>query len=103
MCAGIYLTFSIANLIDQYASLLKKILAYMGKASLFIFIFHYAAQHYVTGVLHYYYPEYKFLGASIGMVTSILLSLVLWEITQRSQVLSSLMLSKRPTRVVANT
>jgi polysaccharide biosynthesis protein PslL len=95
MCAGIYITFTFAYLINKYSPSLKKILAYLGKASLFVFIFHFAAQHYTTGVLHYYYPDYKFLGAIIGMVISILYSVILWEIALRSHFVGSLMLSRR--------
>lgn len=93
MVSGTYLVFSIGYFI-QFIPILSKVLQYLGGATLCLLIFHFIPQHIVTGSLQYHFPQYLMICALVGMLTSILLSLVLWEIILRTPLLSRLMLPK---------
>ncbi len=92
--AGIYLVFSIAYLC-QYIEKLSNLLAYLGAASLFILIFHYASQRTFTGYLHYYFPENKLLFAIISFIAAIVFSITIQELTKRFSWLSKLLLPNK--------
>ncbi len=92
--AGIYLVFSIAYLC-QYVKKLSNLLIYLGASSLFILIFHYEPQRTLTGYLHYYFPENKFLFAVISFVAAIVFSVAIRELTIRSTWLSKLLLPNK--------
>jgi len=83
MITGIYLTFAFSHLLSR-VPIVKELLAYIGKASLFILIFHFAIQHYITGSVNYHLPQYNYTAASIGFVGSVLISLATYEIINRS-------------------
>ncbi len=91
---GIYLVFTLSSLCTQSAWL-TKCLSYLGVGSLFILIFHFYPQHWLTGTLHYYFPKFQLLAAAFSMITSILLSLFIWELTQRCHWLQKLLLANK--------
>lgn len=79
MVTGIYLVFGSAALIAK-VSMVSKILAYLGNASLFILIFHFYIQHIFIGVFQYHFPQYNYQIALIGFVISITYSIVIYNI-----------------------
>ena len=89
--SGIYLAFSLGYLL-QFVTVVSKVLQYLGGATLYLLIFHFVPQHIVTGSLQFHFPEYPLICAMIGMLSSILFSLMLWEITLKIPTLKSLML-----------
>jgi polysaccharide biosynthesis protein PslL len=89
--SGTYLIFTLGFLL-QFVAMVSKVLQYLGGATLYLLIFHFVPQHIVTGSLQFHFPEYLLTCAIIGMLTSILFSLALWEITSRVPVLKRLML-----------
>lgn len=91
MICGIYLVFGLSELITK-VEFLRKIMAYLGGASLFILIFHFYPQHKLTGIFQYYFPQQKLLVAIASMVASIILSVFLYEITMRVDALKKLFL-----------
>lgn len=91
---GIYLVFALSSLCARY-SWLNKCLSYLGVGSLFILIFHFYFQHWLTGSLQYHFPNYKLLSAAFSMPVSILFSLFIWELTQRSNLLQKLLLANK--------
>jgi polysaccharide biosynthesis protein PslL len=91
---GIYLVFALSSLCTHSARL-TKCLSYLGIGSLFILIFHFYPQHWLTGTLHYYFPNYQLLTAAFSMIASILLSMFIWELTQRCNWLQKLLLARK--------
>lgn len=90
--SGIYLIFTLAFCL-QFIPWLSKFFQYLGSATLYLLIFHFVPQHYVTGSLQYHFPQYLYASAVVGMVVSILVSLLLWEITLRVPIFKRLMLA----------
>lgn len=89
--SGIYLVFTFGFLL-QFVSVINKVLQYLGGATLYLLIFHFVPQHIVTGSLQYHFPQYLLASALVGMLVSILFSIVLWEITLKVPFISKLML-----------
>lgn len=82
MISGIYLTFSISHLLSQII-ILKDILAYIGKASLFILLFHFTIQHQITGSTQYYFPHHSYAAAYLGFIVSIVMSLGIYAVVNK--------------------
>ena len=91
---GIYLVFSLASLIKTF-KILSQVLAYIGVASLMILIVHFSPQHILTGIFQYHLSNYKFVVALVCLAASVIISLIVWEITLRSTWLSQLILPVR--------
>lgn len=91
---GIYLVFALSSLCARFAWL-NRCLSYLGVGSMFILIFHFHFQHWLTGSLHYHFPNYKLLIAAFSMVASIFFSMFIWELTQRCNWLQKLLLAKK--------
>jgi polysaccharide biosynthesis protein PslL len=84
MITGIYLTFAISSLLS-HQKYINQLLAYLGKASLFILIFHFAFQHKFTGVFQFKIPNYPYLIATVALIGSIIYSLIIYEIVSRNE------------------
>ena len=91
---GIYLIFSIASLCTKY-EILSKVLSYIGQASLFILIFHYPIQRFITFNMQYQLPQFKPQVALAALIISILCSIILWQITQNYSWLKKIFLPKK--------
>ena len=98
--AGIYLTLFAAGRICRHEKP-AAMFAYLGEASLFIFIFHAIIQGQATGILQHRLPDQPLLGAWIGFGAGLTVPLLIYEICRRSRLLSVLMLPYRGKRPVS--
>lgn len=87
---GIYITLSVASLLQNFPSF-RKPLAYLGSGTLFILIFHDFLQTRAFDALHYISP-YVYLNSIVSLAWSITVSLILWEVTKRQRFLARLLL-----------
>lgn len=87
---GIYITFSIASLLQNFPSF-RKPLAYLGSGTLFILIFHDFLQTRAFDALHYISP-YVYLNSIVSLTWSITVSLILWKVAKRQRFLARLLL-----------
>lgn len=71
-------------------------LAYLGRNSLFILIFHGVVQGSITGRGQTWFPEVPVLGALLGLAAGVVLPLALYEVVKRIPVLSRLLLPASP-------
>jgi fucose 4-O-acetylase-like acetyltransferase len=98
---GICLTLALAGYICRHRRS-AAVLAYLGEASLFIFIFHAIVQGQLTGTLQHRLPQWPYLWASLGFVGGVAIPVLLYETCRRSRLLSLLLLpyrGKRPLNV----
>jgi fucose 4-O-acetylase-like acetyltransferase len=93
--AGIYLTFSFAALLQNFASF-KKLLAYLGSGTLFVLIFHDPLQTGAFDALSLVSPS-VYLNSIGSLVWSIVVSLLLWEVAKRQRFLAQLLLPRKTT------
>ncbi|WP_181258869.1 acyltransferase family protein [Nitrosospira multiformis] len=95
---GIYITLSIASLLQNFSSF-RKPLAYLGSGTLFILIFHDFLQTLAFDALHYISP-YVYLNSIVSLAWSIGMSLLLWEMAKRQRWLSKLLLPQKPKKAI---
>jgi len=95
---GIYITLSIASLLQNFSSL-GKLMAYLGSGTLFILIFHGFLQTRAFVALSYISP-YVYLNCIVSLAGSIGTSLLLWEMTKRQRWLSKLLLPQKPQKAI---
>jgi fucose 4-O-acetylase-like acetyltransferase len=93
--AGIYITFSVAALLQNFPSF-RKGLAYLGSGTLFILIFHDPLQARAFDALSQISPH-VYLNSIGSLVWSIAVSLLLWEVVKRQRFLAQLLLPKKTT------
>jgi fucose 4-O-acetylase-like acetyltransferase len=91
---GIYITLSIASLLQNFPSF-GKLMAYLGSGTLFILIFHGFLQTRAFVALSYISP-YVYLNCIVSLAWSIGTSLLLWEMAKRQRWLSKLLLPQKP-------
>lgn len=94
---GIYLVSALAKKIQQQ-HLAKKIFSYLGRGSLFIFIFHFPAQAVLTFKLLKLFPEQPFLDCMTGLIAGIVFPLLIFEATNKNKVLATFLLPLRFTK-----
>jgi fucose 4-O-acetylase-like acetyltransferase len=92
--AGIYITFSIASLLQNFPSF-KKPLAYLGSGTLFVLIFHDPLQTRAFDTLSQISPH-VYLNSIGSLVWSIAVSLLLWELAKRQKLMGRLLLPNKP-------
>jgi polysaccharide biosynthesis protein PslL len=92
--AGIYITFSIASLLQNFPSF-KKPLAYLGSGTLFVLIFHDPLQTRAFDTLSQISPH-VYLNIIGSLVWSIAVSLLLWELAKRQKLMGRLLLPNKP-------
>jgi polysaccharide biosynthesis protein PslL len=90
---GIYLVLSISSLLQRYA-LVRRPLAYIGSASLFILLFHYVLQGRVFLLLSHVSHSDLFLGAA-SFAAGVLLPLPLWVLARRQRYVAMMLLPMR--------
>lgn len=95
---GIYITLSIASLLQNFSSF-RKPLAYLGSGTLFILIFHGFLQTRAFIALDYISP-YVYLNCIVSLAWSIGMSLLLWEMAKRQRWLSKLLLPQKPQKAI---
>lgn len=95
---GIYITLSIASLLQNFSAFGKP-LAYLGSGTLFILIFHGFLQTRAFVALHHISP-YVYLNCIVSLACSIAASLLLWEMAKRQRWLSKLLLPQKPQKVI---
>lgn len=98
--AGIYLTLALSGWLCRYHRV-AAVFAYLGSASLFIFIFHAIMQGQVTGLLQHRLSTSPYLGAWIGFIAGVILPVMLYEVCRRVRLLSLLLLPYRERRPVS--
>jgi fucose 4-O-acetylase-like acetyltransferase len=91
--AGIYITFSLASLLQNFPSL-KKPLAYLGSGTLFVLIFHDPLQTTAFDALLRMIPN-VYLNSIASLVWGIAVSLLLWEITKRQKLMGRVLLPNK--------
>jgi fucose 4-O-acetylase-like acetyltransferase len=91
--AGIYITFSIASLLQNFPSL-KKPLAYLGSGTLFVLIFHDPLQTKAFDTLSEISPH-LYLNSIGSLVWSIAVSLLLGEVAKRQKLIGRLLLPNK--------
>jgi fucose 4-O-acetylase-like acetyltransferase len=91
--AGIYITISIASLLQSFPSF-RKPLAYLGSGTLFILIFHDPLQTRAFEALSRISPH-VYLSCIGSLMWSIAVSLLLWEAVRRQPFLTQLLLPKK--------
>ena len=97
---GIYITLSIASLLQNFPSF-RKPLAYLGSGTLFILIFHGFLQTRAFVALHHISP-YVYLNSIVSLAWSIAMSLLLWEMAKRQRWLSKLLLPQKPRKAIVH-
>lgn len=90
---GIYMTVGLSGLLSR-SGRTAKVLAYLGTASLFIFIFHSYIQGKVTIILQTRLPEQPYLSAWVGLLAGILGPIAIFEICRHSRMLSAALLPR---------
>jgi fucose 4-O-acetylase-like acetyltransferase len=90
---GIYLVLSLSSLLQRYA-VLRRPLAYLGSASLFILLFHYVVQGRAYLLLSHVSHSDVFV-AVVSFVAGVVLPLGLLELVQRQRHLAVLLLPMR--------
>lgn len=90
---GIYLVLSVSALLQRHA-LLRRPLAYIGSASLFILLFHYVVQGRVFLMLSHVSRNEVLVGAA-SLASGVGLPLVLLELVRRQRYLALLLLPMR--------
>jgi polysaccharide biosynthesis protein PslL len=90
---GIYLVLSISSLLQRYAAL-RRPLAYIGSASLFILLFHYVLQGRAFLLLSHISHNALFVGA-VSLVAGVGLPLVLLEVVRRQRYVAAVLLPWR--------
>jgi fucose 4-O-acetylase-like acetyltransferase len=90
---GIYLVLSISSLLQRYA-VLRRPLAYIGSASLFILLFHYVLQGRAFLMLSHVSDNEILVGAA-SLVVGVLLPLPMLEIVRRQRFLAAVLLPRR--------
>jgi fucose 4-O-acetylase-like acetyltransferase len=88
---GIFATLSLAKLCEKQLQI-RRILTYLGSASLIIFIFHGYIQDKVIRTLNH--PYGNTFAAIVAYFSSIVISLLLWEIIRRQRCLALLWLPR---------
>lgn len=91
--AGIYITFSIASLLQNFPSF-KKPLAHLGAATLFVLIFHDPLQTIAFDALSRV-SSHVYLNSIGSLVWSIAVSLLLWEGAKRQKLIGRLLLPNK--------
>ena len=89
--AGIWMTIGLSGLLSRHARCARS-LAYVGTASLFIFIFHGVIQGRVTGLLQNQLPNHLTLAAMLGLLAGICVPILIFEACRHSRLLSALLL-----------
>lgn len=92
--AGICLTLALAGQLCRHRRS-TAVLAYLGEASLFIFIFHAIVQGQLTGILQHRQPQWPWLWAWLGFFAGVLIPLALYAACRRSRLASLLLLPYR--------
>ncbi|MDE2599778.1 MAG: acyltransferase family protein [Rhodocyclaceae bacterium] len=92
--SGICLTLALAGYLSRHRRS-ATILAYLGEASLFIFIFHAIIQGQITGILQHRLPQWPWLWAWLGFLGGVAVPVLLHEVCRRSRLLSLLLLPYR--------
>lgn len=92
--SGIYIILYLSRLISlvPWGS---AVFSYVGSGSLFILIFHGVLQGKVTHKLQYLFSSIQRVDAFLGLIISISLSLMLWELAKRIPLISILFFPKR--------
>jgi polysaccharide biosynthesis protein PslL len=90
---GIYIVVAISALLDTF-TILGKTLAYLGSSSLFILIFHDAAQSKTFEVLGKF-SKAEYLNGAISFLVAMILPIVCLEITKRQRFLSAILLPRK--------
>jgi fucose 4-O-acetylase-like acetyltransferase len=90
---GIYIVLCASALLQRYAAL-RRLLSYIGSASLFILLFHYAAQGRTFLVLSHITGNPYLLGAA-SLAAGVLLPLAILELVRRQRHLAALLLPLR--------
>ena len=91
---GIYMVLCLSTLLSKFL-VLKNFLSYIGAGSLFVLIFHGILQGKATSRLQYYFPEYLYLDAVLGLIVAVAFSLLIWEVVKRVPFFSYFMLEKK--------
>jgi fucose 4-O-acetylase-like acetyltransferase len=91
--AGIYITFSIASLLQDFP-FFKKPFAYLGSGTLFVLIFHDPLQTRAFDTLSQISPH-VYLSSIGSLVWSIAVSLLLWEGAKRQKLMGRLLLPNK--------
>lgn len=91
--SGICMTVGLSGLLSRSGKL-ADLLAYLGSASLFIFIFHSYIQGKVTIILQNRLQEQPYLSACIGLLAGILWPVAIYELCRHSRVLSAALLPR---------
>lgn len=91
--SGIYITFSIASLLQNFPSF-KKPLAHLGAGTLFVLIFHDPLQTIAFDTLSQI-SSHVFLNSIGSLVWSIAVSLLLWEGAKRQKLMGRLLLPNK--------
>lgn len=88
---GIYITITISRIISKSEEL-ANVLAFIGKGSLFILIFHGVVATSVYSYLHNVIKFRQFFSACVAFPVAVCVPLLLWEIVKRDYYLSLLLL-----------
>ncbi len=94
--AGIYITLFVASKLQEVRGL-KRPLCHLGKASLFILIFHRFFQDKVFTVLSAATGD-AYLGSAFSLVAGVLGPLVIWELAARQKLVAALLLPQHTRR-----
>lgn len=90
---GIYMVLCLSAYLTRFL-LLKNLLSYIGVGSLFVLIFHGILQGKATSRLQYYFPDYLYFDAVLGLIMAVAVSLLIWEVVKRIRFFSYFMLEK---------
>ena len=88
---GIYMTIGLSSLLSR-TKRVANILAYLGSASLFIFIFHSYCQGKTSGSLLNAFPQYPNLAGWLGFIAGVVIPIAIFEVCRHSRLLSAAML-----------
>jgi fucose 4-O-acetylase-like acetyltransferase len=91
--AGIYITFSIASLLQNFPSF-KKPLTHLGSGTLFVLIFHDPLQTIAFDTLSQISPH-EYLSSFGSLIWSIVVSLLLWEAAKHQKLIGRLLLPNK--------
>lgn len=104
-CSGIYIMLSICSVLARFA-IPSAVISYCGRGSLFILIFHAPILLKVVEMMPRFVPSQLIVGIT-AVIVPIAVSLLIWNICKRVEILSLLMLpvkgrnSKKPAAVAA--
>jgi len=90
---GIYLVLSLSSLLQRYAAL-RRPLAYIGSASLFVLLFHHVVQGRVFLMLSHV-SHHELLVGVVSFVAGVVLPLPLWALAQRQRHVAAVLLPVR--------